>query len=619
MSSVKDDRRESLRQKALSLPTSPGIYLMKDKDGEVIYVGKAKVLPRRVSSYFQATAPSVRIGLMVQNIRDFDFVVTATEKESLILENSFIKKYRPRFNVVLRDDKTYPSLRLSREDFPRLEVVRKPPRDGSTIFGPFPSTGAMRDTVRMIMRLFPLRQCRRPDVKKIERPCLNYQMGRCVGPCRPEMTPAEYGVLTEQVRLFFRGRHHELLNQLTSGMKEASEAYNYEEAARLRDRIANINKTLERQIVNQAEGRDCDVFGFHRKDGLLQGSLLMVRSGVMTGCLPLESTVGSGEVGDESFQEAKLSLLSQYYASAHFVPDEVLWPDSGDWSTETEDLPILEEWLSSLKGRGVKIICPQKGDKVKLLDMARENAQAALEDRLGRISRSQTVMAELKARLNLDKIPYRLECVDLAHLQGQNAAAGLVVMEGGEWKKDQFRRFKIKIAKGGDDYGGMREVVGRRFSHQDWPWPDLFVLDGGKGQLHAAQIAFEELGIEPPALAAIAKIRQEGDIDRVFIPGRKNPADLKAGSAGLLLLAHMRDEAHNYVGRYHHKLQAKSFLSSPLLEAPGLGPVKRQKLLDHFGSLEKLAEASEQDILAVVHLSSKGLSVLHDSLASWRT
>lgn len=610
MTKDRDARLEQLKQQALSLPPSPGVYLMKDGEGKIIYVGKAKILPRRVSSYFQKNPPSARIGLMVSKIESFDFVVTATEKESLILENSLIKKYRPRFNVILRDDKTYPSLRLSlSEDFPRLEIVRRPVKDGSIIFGPFPSASALRDTVRTTSRLFPLRQCRRPDVKNIDRPCLNHQMGRCVGPCRPEMTPEEYRRLTDQVRLFFRGRSGELTARLTAEMKEAAERYDFEEAARLRDRLANIKKTLERQVVDQADSRDLDVFGFYRKDGLLQGSLLMVRNGAVAGCLPLESSGG----GESEFGEAEISLISQYYGADNFVPDEILLPEE----LQEDERGVLEDWLSSSKGRSVKIHVPQRGDKSKLLEMAQDNARAALEDRIGRIGRNRGVMVELKARLHLEKVPRRLECFDLAHLQGQNAAAGLVVMEDCEWKKEHYRRFKIKSAKGGDDYGGMREVVARRFAHEDWPWPDLLLLDGGKGQLHAAEAAFEDLGIKPPALAAIAKIRQEGDIDRIFLPGRKNPVDLKAGSAGLLLLSRLRDEAHRYVGTYHHRLQARTFMESPLLAAPGLGEVKRRKLLDRFGSLEDLAVATDEEILDTVHLKPEGLTVLRQTLQAW--
>jgi len=583
---------------------------MKGRAAEVLYVGKAKILPRRVASYFQKTPSSARLSLLVSRIEDFDFVVTATEKESLILENRLIKKFRPKFNIILRDDKTYPSLRLTAEDFPRLEVVRRPGRDGSTIFGPFPSSGALRDTVRAALRLFPLRQCRRPEVKNIDRPCLNFQLGRCLGPCRPEVTPAEYRKLTEEVRLFFRGRGRELVNRLTSEMKAAAERYDFETAARLRDRINNIGKTLERQMVDQADrGRDLDVFGFHRRDGLLEGALVLVRQGAVTGCLPLEAAGGLGA------EEEELSLLTQYYGGGGQVPEEILWP--GNLSAEV--LETVTGWLASLKGRGVKMQKPRRGAGLKLLDMARENARAALENRLNRLGRNQGVMAELKTRLTLDKEPGRLECLDLAHLSGANAVAGLVVMENGEWRKEHYRRFRLKQAKGGDDYGGLREVVARRFSHEDWPEPDLLLIDGGRGQLASALAAFADLGRKPPPLAAIAKVRQDGDIDRIFRPGRKNPVDLKAGSAGLLLLARLRDEAHRYAGDYHRRLQARSFLANPLLEAPGLGPAKRKRLLERFESLESLARAETAEIQAAAALKQETAAELKKSLADWLT
>ncbi|MGL4208519.1 MAG: excinuclease ABC subunit UvrC, partial [Candidatus Adiutrix sp.] len=522
----RDAKIEVLRQKALNLPPQPGVYLMKDVNENVLYVGKAKNLPRRVVGYFQKTPPSPRISLMVARIDDFDFVVTATEKESLILENSFIKKYRPKFNVVLRDDKTYPSLRLSlNQPFPRLEIVRRPAHDGSIIFGPFPSSGALRDTLNMVQRLFPLRQCKRPDVKSIDRPCLNYQMGRCIAPCRPEVTPEEYGKLVKQVRLFFRGGQNEVLKQIETDMKVAAEVYDYEEAARLRDRLHNVRKTLERQLISQNNDSNWDALGLYSKDGAIEGALLLIRSGVVSGCMPLES---SGEGADA--KEAAFSLLSQYYSSGHFIPDEILLPFAA-----LADGDVLAQWLSSLKGKPVKITTPRQGDRLRLLEMAQENAKVALENRLNRLGRTIGVMVEIKAKLNLEKVPNRLECFDLAHLQGQNAAAGLVVMEGGEWKKSQYRRFKIKQAKGGDDYGGMREVVARRFSHEDWPYPDLLLIDGGKGQLASALAAFDDLGLTAPPVAAIAKIRQDGDIDRIFLPGRKNPCDLKANSGALLL------------------------------------------------------------------------------------
>ena len=606
------ERLERLRRQALDLPPAPGVYLMRDGAGEVIYVGKAKVLPRRVASYFQKTPASARLELLVSRIEGFDFVVTATEKESLILENRLIKKHHPRFNVILRDDKTYPSLRLTAEEFPRLEIVRRPVRDGSAVFGPFPSAGALRDTVRAALRLFPLRQCRRPEIKSVVRPCLNYQMGRCLGPCRPEVTAAEYRRLTDEVRLFFRGRGGELVGRLTAEMKAAADSYDFEAAARLRDRLANIRKTLERQVVDQADGGDADAFGFHRRDGLLEGALVMIRAGAVTGCLPLEAAAGAAAAaGETENREEELSLLTQYYGGGNFVPDAVLWPGE----LPDDDRAVLADWLASLKGRAVKIQTGRRGDKVRLIEMAQKNAAAALDDRLNRLGRNRDGLAEIRARLALEKTPRRLECFDLAHLQGRNAAAGLVVMEDGEWRKDQYRRFRIKEAAGGDDYGGLREALARRFRHEDWPEPDLLLIDGGRGQLAAALAAFDELGRQPPPLAAIAKIRREGELDRIFRPGRKNPADFKAGSAGLLLLARLRDEAHRHVNAYHRRLEAKTFLASPLLDIPGLGPAKRKKLLDRFGSLSRLAAAGDAEIQAAAALRPESLARLREMLA----
>ncbi len=610
------DILDQLHQKALQLPSLPGVYLMKNKEAEIIYIGKAKLLPRRVSSYFQKKMLSARINLMVSHVDDFDFVVTTTEKESLILENRLIKKYRPKFNVILRDDKTYPSLRLTTEEYPRLEIIRHTGWDGSTIFGPFPSTGAMRDTIKTVLKLFPLRQCCRPEVKNIERPCLNFQIGRCIGPCRSEMTPSEYQKLTTEVRLFFRGQGDELLSQLNDKMKAAAERYEFEEAARLRNRMNNIKKTLEHQVVDQIDNRDVDVFGFHSKDGVLQGAVLMLRGGAVTGCLPLELRASDEglEVETGNIFKDGLCLLTQYYGADNFVPDEIFWPEN----IAKDDQMILSDWLSSLKGRVVKIYHPKRDDEIKLLEMARSNAQVVLGDRLSHLSQNQEVMMELKVRLNLPETPRRLECFDLAHLQGQNAVAGLVVMNDCKWKKEYYRLFKIKLAKGGDDYGGMREVVTRRFSHADWSLPDLLLIDGGKGQLAAAVAALADIGRSQIPLAAIAKSKHKSDIDRIFLPGCKNPANLKAGSPGLLILARLRDEAHRFVRTYHHQLQSHTFLESPLLKVKGLGPIKRKKLLNYFGSLEALASAGDDEIKTVVSLQTEAITMLKKVLASWR-
>ncbi|MDR0355441.1 MAG: excinuclease ABC subunit UvrC [Deltaproteobacteria bacterium] len=599
---------KSLLGSALELPKQPGVYLMKDEKGVVIYVGKAKVLPNRVSSYFRSKNVSSRVALMVAKIQTFDFLVTTTEKEALILENSLIKKYRPRFNVVLRDDKTYPSLRLSlTDDFPRLEIVRRPVRDGSVIFGPFPSAVSLKNTLKIVDRLFPLRKCRRPDVKKIPRPCLNHQIGRCFGPCRPEATKEEYKELTDQVRLFFQGGQKRLVQTLEDLMKTAADRYDFEKAAILRDRLADIRKTLENQFVSLSEGVDLDVWGLASKDGYSQAAVIPFRKGAMTGCRPL-TVDGLAEVDPETLS----SLVSQFYREGDFVPQEVCLP----LKLEPDKSALLVDFLSSLRGGPVKVAVPQKGPRLKLLQIAAENAQATMEERAEKLARTRGALAEIMARLRLTKVPKRLECFDLAHVQGEANVAGMVVMEEGEWKKSQYRKFKIKEAKGGDDFAGMREAVRRRFRPDRpgpaWPAPDLLLIDGGLGQLSAVVKAFEDLDLDPPPMAGIAKDRLSGGADRIFLPGRKNPADLKPGSAGLLLLSKLRDEAHRFCRSYHHDLRSKDMLTSSLSEIKGLGPVKTKALGEKFPAMALLAEASDEEILKVASLSKDLLKAVRE-------
>ncbi|MDR2456158.1 MAG: excinuclease ABC subunit UvrC, partial [Deltaproteobacteria bacterium] len=389
----------ALRAQALQLPKQPGVYLMKSKSGKIIYVGKAKVLPKRVSGYFRDKALSARISLLVSQIASFDFIVTGTEKEALILENTLIKTHHPKYNVVLRDDKTYPSLRLSANDpFPRLEIVRRPKRDGSVIFGPFPSVGALRETLRMINRLFPLRKCARADVKKTDRPCLNFQIGQCVAPCRPDFTPEEYKALTDQVRLFFQGKRSELMKDLEAEMREASARCDFEEAAAIRDRIYDVRKTLERQAIVLSEGSDLDVWSLERQSDFGQAVILNVRGGVVTGTWPLaaEGAYGAGA-------EAILSLIGQYYDENSDIPTELVLPSL----PSVVEVKVTAEWLSSLKGSPVTLSSPTSGERLRLLAMASENAKATLTERLERLSRTRGALVEVMAKLSLPSIPRR--------------------------------------------------------------------------------------------------------------------------------------------------------------------------------------------------------------------
>ncbi|MDR1296193.1 MAG: excinuclease ABC subunit UvrC [Deltaproteobacteria bacterium] len=594
---------KSLLRQAMALPMQPGVYLMRDALGEIIYVGKAKALPKRVSSYFSSRRLSARIGLMVAKVLSFDFVVTGTEKEALLLENTLIKKHRPRFNVILRDDKTYPSLRLSLTDpFPRLEVVRRPLRDGSIIFGPFPSAASLKGTLKLVNKLFPLRKCARPDVKKTGRPCLNFQIGMCCGPCRPEHTKEEYGELTDQVRRFFQSERGAFIGSLENQMKDAARAYDFEKAAALRDRLADVRATLENQVVSLSDNVDMDVWGLASKDGCTQAAVIPLRSGVVSGCRPL----GAEGAGDD-VPETLASLMEQFYREGDLIPEEICLPRA----PSADRLAFLREFLTGLRGSQVKIHAPREGRRLKLLQMAAENAQAAMEERVEHLTRTRGALAEIMARLSLKSIPRRLECFDLAHLQGEANVAGMVVMEDGEWKKAHYRKFKIREAKPGDDYGGMREAVGRRFRADrpgpPWPTPDLLLIDGGLGQLSAVMRAFADLELNPPPVAGIAKDRPEGGPDRIFIPGRKNPVDLKPGSAGLLLLSKLRDEAHRFCRGYHHDLRSKQMLTESLADVGGLGPKRLKALKSRYPTMGQLLEADDLEILKVVRLSKAQL------------
>jgi excinuclease ABC subunit C len=602
-----------LRQKARELPASSGVYLMKDKDGKILYVGKAKLLPNRVSSYFHKSLPSARISLMVSKVTDFEVVVTTTEKEALLLENSLIKKLRPRFNVILRDDKTYPSLRLSvTEPFPRLEIVRRPLKDGSIIYGPFPSATALKESLKLVNKLFPLRRCRTPDVKKITRPCLNYQMGLCVAPCRPDYTQEEYKVVTDNVRRFFKGEFADLLKSLEDTMQTHVDRYEFEAAALIRDRLYDLRATLERQVVENFGDKNIDVWDLAIKDGFTGAALVSVRQGAVTGCQPIVADGASLEDNPDS-STILLALMGQYYSEKNPPPQEILLPKL----PQSNDLLLFTEFLSSLSGKKVALIAPKRGDKLKLLAMAAENARLSLEERLASLTKTSGAMAEIQSRLRLPKLPRRLECFDLAHLQGEAATCGMVVMEEGDLKKSAYRRFKIKEAKGGDDYAGMREVIKRRFAHSDkekWPWPDLLLLDGGKGQIQAALKAFSDLNLTPPSIAGITKDREHGGPDRIFLPGRKNPADLNPGSLGLLILQKLRDEAHRFSRSYHHNLRKKKALSSLFADIKGLGPARLKALDKGFESLEALFAATDEEIRKVAPVNQEILTQIRSRL-----
>lgn len=583
---------DQLKEKAAAMPDGPGVYLMKDSAGRVIYIGKAKSLPKRVGTYFQRGAVTVRVGQMVAQVADFDFMVTTTEKEALILENILIKKHKPKYNVILRDDKTYPSLKLSvQEDFPRLEVVRRIQKDGAVYFGPFSSATSMRQTLSLIHRLFPLRQCRRPDVHNVARPCLNFQLGRCLGPCKGHVRLEEYRAMAEEIVLFFQGKNRSLTNDLKQRMQEAADKLEFETAARYRDRLAAVERTLEKQKVVSPDMKDQDVIGLANDRGQTLAVILFIRAGAILGSrpFPLAGDLESGELVE--------SLLGQYYSQDNFIPEEVVVP------VPLENRALLQDWLKEKRGRSVALLHPSRGPRRKLLELAAENASTTLAERLRAVDLGVDVLTELKIKLHLSELPRRIECFDLSTLRGEAAVGAMVVMEEGKWLKSDYRRFRIKAASGQDDYAMMAEVLSRRLVKDALPKPDLLLLDGGRGQLGVALAVLQDLKIDdPPPLAGLAKGR-EGGPDHVWLPGRKNPVDFRNDAPGLMLLMRVRDEAHRYVLAYHHRVRAKAGTKSQLDDITGIGPGRRKELLTHFGSLEAVKAASLEQLTEVKGLS----------------
>jgi excinuclease ABC subunit C len=589
------------KEKIENMPESPGVYLMKDAAGNVLYVGKAKVLPRRVISYFQKHHDSAKTARLVSQVADLDYMVTNNEKEALILENTLIKKHKPRYNINLRDDKTYPSLKLTvKEEWPRLEVVRRIIRDGSVYFGPFSSATSMRQTIRLIRQLFPLRQCRRPDITAVDRPCLNHQLGRCLGPCSGKISHEEYRSLVDDIILFFRGKNKTLTDSLREKMNSAAQRLDFEAAARYRDRLKAVEKTLENQKMVTNDRIDRDVIGLARQRGQLLAVILFIRAGVLLGrrILPLPAAT-------ESDSEIIDALLGQYYSRDRFIPDEILVP------APLENKALLAEWLRDQRGKNVLLHQPTRGLKKQLIKLAEENAATSLADKLRSVDLGVDALMELQQKLHLPTLPKRIEGYDMSSLRGEAPVGAMVVLEDGTWIKSDYRRYKIKSASGQDDYAMMFEVLGRRLAKNDPVRPDLILLDGGRGQLGVAQAVIRDMDIDnPPPLAGLAKGR-DNEPDRVWLPGRKNPVDFKTDSAALLLLMRIRDEAHRYVRTYHHHLRSKGSTRSILDDIPGVGPARRKALLDHFGSLEAVKKAGLDDLIAVQGIPRSSAEAIH--------
>ncbi|MFZ1745313.1 MAG: excinuclease ABC subunit UvrC [Nitrospirales bacterium] len=546
-----------------NLPKQPGVYLFKDRRGDIIYIGKAAVLSDRVRSYFQHAAdltPKNRV--LYSQIADMETIVTHSEFEALILESNLIKRHRPRFNVVLRDDKQYPYLRLPiHDDFPRLSIVRRVKQDKALYFGPYVPTGAMRDTLKVIRKVFPLATCTIDINGRAERACLEFEIKRCMAPCTGNQTKEAYHQIVKQVRWFLEGRDTELLESLRSAMQDAAEREAFEEAARLRDQIGNIERMLAKQRVAQINAREQDIMGLARIGGAVDVQMLFVRGGLLIG----RRDFFWSDAHDVTDEELVRSTLEQFYAKTVVPPKEVLLPVGFD------DQSLVQRWLSEKKEETVRVLVPERGVKYELLQLAQENAAVALNEHLRVQTESSESVEELQSLLTLPQIPTRIECFDISNTMGTYSVASMVVWEQGRMKKSDYRRFRIKTVEGANDFASMHEVVKRRYGGslankpgKTLPEPDLVVIDGGAGQLGAAMEAMASVGLSQVAICGLAKAKGDKD-ERIFLPGRKTPIMLPLKSPATRLVQTIRDEAHRFAITFHRKLRGDAMIPlSPL-------------------------------------------------------
>ena len=613
------------------LPTDPGVYVMKDAAGKVIYVGKAKNLRTRVRQYFRPGGDEryfVAAGFLGKLLHDVETMVVTDEKEALLLENHLIKKHQPRFNVKLRDDKQYLVLRVRppattpgappHRMFPRVEVARNIKDDGARYFGPYHSATSCRETLRVLNRHFQLRTCTDHVLEHRGRVCLQYQIKRCSGPCAVPVEPAAYAEQVDDVVLFLEGHDKQLVARLRERMAARAAAEDFEVAAQLRDSIVAVEKTVSRQTIVQDDFVDQDVFGLHREGDAAELTVLFVRAGKLVGKRSVAHK-------DQELPDAEViaAFVQQYYASGTYIPDEVVVP------VPLDDAEVLAEWLGAARGKKVRLVWPQRGTRMRLIELAEKNAQAAMTARRDKGADVDATLDKLRDRLGLRRLPRRIECFDIAHVQGTDTVASMVTFVDGLPTKALYRTFKIKTS-GNDDFASMYEVLSRRFKRASgddpaWAPPDLLVIDGGKGQLAMAVAALGDLGLPLDGdravldVIALAKERElaAGDMpDRVFVRGVKDPIILRANTAELFLLARLRDEAHRFANTFHRERRGKAALRSSLDDIVGIGKTRRQALLRHFGTVAAIAAASLDELARAPGMNKKAAQAVVDHFAA---
>ncbi|MFP4662327.1 MAG: excinuclease ABC subunit UvrC [Halanaerobiales bacterium] len=622
---------EQLKQ----LPDRPGVYLMKNEIDEIIYVGKAKSLRKRVRSYFRKGNHTYKTKILVTHIKDFDYIVTDTEVEAYILEANLINKYQPIYNIRLKDDKSYPYIKVTlNEDFPRVFKTRLVKNDGARYYGPFTNVDALNKTIDVLKDIYSLRTCRkdlRAD-KPEERPCLNYHIGKCLGPCIGAISKEDYRVLVDQACLFLSGHQYELIKRIEKEMYQAAEEQNFEKAARLRDSIQALERLSVQQKVMYGKNINQDVIAVavgvdgpenvndKQKNSEQQNIKSAQMSGEVQSCVQMLIIRNGRLIGQEYFimegteeeseKEIIESFLPQYYERTQQIPDEVLL------SVEVEQLNLLLDLLKEKKGKKVTVTIPQIGEKKRLIEMAYSNAREnlkkeAIKEKYKK-SRTTDAVTKLGEHLELDHPPDYIEGFDISNIQGTDPVASMVVFKDGRSSKQDYRRFKIKTVEGPNDFASMQEVVGRRYSRlleEKKPLPSLILIDGGKGQLNSAYEVLEELDISHIPIIGLAKREEE-----VFLPDRDEPIIIPKNSTALHLIQRVRDEAHRFAVTYHRKLRSRRLTHTMLDDIPGVGPKRRQALLQHFGSLAEIRKANITRLKEVEGISSKTARIIYDFL-----
>lgn len=590
----------TIKESLSLLPDSPGVYLMYDGEGGIIYVGKAKCLKKRVKSYFIKNPDSAKLRVMIPQIEKFEFIITDSEMEALILESHLIKKHQPKYNILLKDDKRFPWFTITREEYPRIIITRKIDQDRikGKYFGPYTDSRAMYSTLELIKKLFPLKQCKTPRFK--DRPCIYHQIGKCLAPCQKLVSSEDYKNVVKQVELFLSGKQTELLAEIKKHMEMYSEKQEYEKAGKYRDSYFDVLKVLEKQkIVTDNTSVNQDIIAFDNDNLLMSIVVLKLRDGRLIEKQDFD--IKLDEI--HSPQEALAAFVREYYQmiDKHEIPQEILVPKeiSGD------DKNLISEWLSAKTGHKINVIIPKAQTKFQLVEMARKNAASALENlKFSKASRIQNEWNEIgsyvQEKLSLPEFPHRIECFDISHIQGTNTVAGMVAFINGKSCKSEYRRFKIRSTAEGkpDDYASMKEVIKRQYTKvlkEELTLPNLVIVDGGKGQLSAARESLEELGLINLPIVSLAK-----KFEKIYIPEKAEPIIFPAGSQYLFLFQQIRDEAHRFAISYHRKIRENQAISSILDDIPQLSSKRKKLLLDHFGDVKGIMTGTESEIARVV-------------------